>query len=244
MSLAWNGVLAIRVDLLTFTCTMHFPFLPTSGLGSLCSWCHFSSHLLSSYVVGFRILLRAPSRTVVLYGFVCCCSAGREGSRKGNREGQIEGEFPHTLLSTSLIISAFLCGSPPFEVYFIYVGLSQERSVKKEASRKKRQTWRSRSPFVIVPCGSVQALMLGFRYSKCWVSGLQLLMSGIWVFYVVISLLYKSRSRVGNFCMTGYCSFYSAFYGGKVGRSSSTRPKPIALLSSMTSDSEVENDTL
>jgi hypothetical protein len=130
MSPAENGVLAIRVDLLTFTRTMHFPFLPTSRLGSLCSWCRFSPQLLSSCVVGFRILLRAPSRMVVLYGFVCYCGVGREGSRKGSREGQIEGEFPHTLLSISSIISAFLCGSPPFEVYFIYVGLSQERSIK------------------------------------------------------------------------------------------------------------------
>jgi hypothetical protein len=137
MSPVGNGVLAIRVDLLTFTRTMHFPFLPTSGLGSLCSWCRFSPQLLSSRIVGFRILLRVPSRTVVLYGFVCCCGAGHEGSCKGSREGQIEGEFPHTLLSTASIISTFLCGSPPFEVYFIYVGLSQERSVKLIARRRQ-----------------------------------------------------------------------------------------------------------
>jgi hypothetical protein len=71
-----------------------------------------------------------PSRTVVLYGFVCYCGVGREGSRKGRREGQIEGEFPHTLLSTSSIISGFLSGLPPFEVYFIYLGLTQERGIK------------------------------------------------------------------------------------------------------------------
>jgi hypothetical protein len=107
-------------------------------------------------------------------------------------------------------------------------------------SRKKRRTCRLRSPFIIFPCGSVQALMLGFRSSKCWVSGLRLLMSEIWVFRVVIFLPYKSRSHVGIFCMMGYCSFYSAFYGGKIGRFSSTWPKPIALLSPMTGDSEVE----
>jgi hypothetical protein len=45
---------------------------------------------------------------------------------------------------------------------------------------------------------------------------------------------------MGNFRMMGYYSFYSAFYGGKIGRFSSTRPKPLALLSPMTSDSEVE----
>jgi hypothetical protein len=112
--------------------------------------------------------------------------------------------------------------------------------LRRVKSRKKCQTCRSRSPFVIVPCGSIQALMLGFCYSKCWVSGLRLLMSEIWVFRVVISLPYKSRSRVGNFCMTGYCSFYSAIYCGKIGRFSSTQPKPLALLSPMTSDSEVK----
>jgi hypothetical protein len=124
MSPAGNGVLAIGVDLLTFTHTMHFSFLPTSRLGSLSSWCRFSPELVSSRAVGFRFLLRPPSLTAIFYGFIWYCGVRHEDSRKGSREGQNQGEFPHTVLSTSSIISAFLCGSHPF------IGFNKERCVK------------------------------------------------------------------------------------------------------------------
>ena len=130
MSPTKNGVFAIKVNLLTFTCTMHFPFLPRFGLGSLSSRSRFSPELISLCVVGFRILLRPPSSMAIIYNFLWYYGARREGLRKGSCEGQNQGEFPHTVLSTSSIISAFLCGSPPFKVYFIFVGFNQERNIK------------------------------------------------------------------------------------------------------------------
>jgi hypothetical protein len=93
-----------------------------SGLGSLSSWFRFSHELVSLHVVGFHILLRPPSSTAIFYGFFWYCSAWRESSHKGSREGENQGEFPHTVFSTSSIISAFMCRSLPFEVDFIFVG--------------------------------------------------------------------------------------------------------------------------
>jgi hypothetical protein len=103
-----------------------------------------------------------------------------------------------------------------------------------------RQTCHWRSPFVIVPCRSVHSLLLGFRCSEFWISSLRLLMMEILVFRVVLFLSYTSWSRVGSFRITRYCSFYSAFCGAKIGRFSSTRPKPVSLLSSMTIESQGE----
>jgi hypothetical protein len=116
-------------------------------------------------IVGFHILLPPPCPTALFYGFLWYCGARRDGYRKGSREGQNQGEFPHTLFLASSIISAFICGSPPFEVDFVYVVFSHERG--------GRQACRSRLHFVIVCCGSVKALLLGFQYLECWVSGLR-----------------------------------------------------------------------
>jgi hypothetical protein len=119
----------------------------------------------------------------LFYSFLWYCGARRDGYREGSHEGQNQGEFPHTLLSASSIISAFICGSPPFEVDFVCIVFSHERG--------RRQACRSRSHFVIVHCGSVKALLLGFRCSECWVSGLQ----NIWLLCSDFPPVYVMESR-------------------------------------------------
>jgi hypothetical protein len=123
-----------------------------------------------------------------------------------------------------------MCGSPPFQVEFIFEGFTLER------------TWLEtcQSPFVIVPCASVQAFLLGFCCLECWVLGLQLLMSEIWVFCVVIFLLYTSWSSVGHFRRAGCYSGYFGLGSVIIGRFSSSRAKLVVLCSSKGTDSEVE----
>ena len=160
-------ILASRVDIVT--CTLLCTFLSARRLYQVPSLCGFASpEPVSSYVVGFYILLRPPSPMALFYSFLWYCSARRNGYHKGNCEGQNQGELLHTLLSASSIISAFMCRSPPSEVDFVYVGFSHERG--------GRQACRSQLHFVNVHCGSVKALFLVFQYSECWISGLQLLM--------------------------------------------------------------------
>jgi hypothetical protein len=117
-----------------------------------------------------------------------------------------------------------MCGSPPFQVEFIFVGFTLER------------TWRETywSPFVIVPCASVQALFLGFCCSECWVFGLRRYESFVQWFS------FRIPPKVGHFRRAGCRSGYSDLGGVKIGRFSSSRAKPLVLYSSKGTDSEVE----
>ena len=112
------------------------------------------------------------------------------------------------LLSTSSIISAFMYGSPPSEVDFVYVGFNHKRA--------GRQAWCLRSHFIIVHCGCNKALLLGFQCLECWVSGLRLLTLKIWDLYVVIFLPYTSWNHVGSFRIVGYWKYSSGLCGAKL----------------------------
>jgi hypothetical protein len=57
------------VDVVPFT-RMHYPFLMSSAVGSLSLWLLSSLELVSTRIVGFRILRRHSSPTAVFYELV------------------------------------------------------------------------------------------------------------------------------------------------------------------------------
>jgi hypothetical protein len=113
-----------RVDVIPFS-RMHLPFLPTSVVDSLSTWLLFTLQLVSSSGIGFRILRKPPPSTAVFYRSVLRSEKSWKSRIRFLRN---QGEFPHTMLSSSLVISGFVCGSRPFQLEFVFVGFALERA--------------------------------------------------------------------------------------------------------------------